>query len=92
MMKIYNIDEYGSNLSADTYDPKSLIQDTNSFYENLGLFLYKFLFLYCLAKKQLEIYSGGSLNINTKSNNSNPNLTMNGKNLIEKFMYLFKFN
>jgi len=36
MMKIYNLDEYGTNLSPEIYDPKQLFQDQGCFYENLG--------------------------------------------------------
>lgn len=47
MVKIYNIDEYGTNLSPEIYDPKTLTQDNNYFYENLGFsnnFIYNLLF------------------------------------------------
>lgn len=36
MVKIYNIDEYGTNLSSEIYDPKPLTQNSDYFYENLG--------------------------------------------------------
>ena len=36
MTKIYNIEEYGTNFATELYDPKALMQDTSSFYENLG--------------------------------------------------------
>ena len=41
MTKIYNIDEYGSNLAQDIYDPKLMSQDSNNFYENLGFNIFK---------------------------------------------------
>ena len=42
MMKVYNIEEYGTNFSPEIYDPKRLYQDANCFYENLGELINKF--------------------------------------------------
>lgn len=46
MTKIYNIDEYGSNLSPEIYDTKILTEDNSYFYESLGTSFQKFKLIY----------------------------------------------
>ena len=37
-MKIYNLEEYGSNFNPAVYDPKKYTQDQENTYDNLGYF------------------------------------------------------
>lgn len=60
MMKIYNIDQYGSNFSPEVSD----VKDQNYFYENLGIF-FEFLLYFRTIKSSKKatrnVYWRGSV-------------------------------
>lgn len=58
-MKIYNLEEYGSNFNPAIYDPKKFIQDQENTYDNLGfknlIFLLNFFSSLFKSKKTIRI-------------------------------------